>query len=424
MSLLLVDQKLGSHSQPGSSSHKFMLKGRQTGSMHRGHSWVFRAETYDTMLAWYDDIRALTEKTGEERNAFVRKHARSFSAGSHKASSISGDSALDEDEADDVPFSATDSVTKQDGSIEKPATTRPEPGGRFPSDLNINRHLQAPFSSDGSSMAEQDITTMAGGLQQTTDPKIVRRSEAPAPASYAFPIATTAATTADHEPTTSYESAAAYQQHNPASAIPDTTHVAATTAGPEPINSSPVPPPQASALPPSQDPFLGTEPSRLTRRSSDYASWMAPAAAGTQIGAAGALGAEEYWRGKRQEAEERQAAQEVDTADTPKTPVVAGQPPQAPVAASSTEQTPHTPITVSGRSDTAMSTLSQSTVPTELSVSPAVERTEHTLYDTNPDGSVNATPTGRIFPTVLRHNTDTSASNLHVPGEFPKAPAI
>lgn len=31
-----------------------------------------------------------------------------------------------------------------------------------------------------------------------------------------------------------------------------------------------------------------------------------------------------------------------------------------------------------------------------------------------------AHPTGRLFPKVVRHNTDMSVSNLHVPGEFPK----
>ncbi len=64
-----------------------MLKGRQTGSMHRGHTWVFRAESYDTMLAWYDDIKSLTETTTEERHAFVRRHARSVSTGSAVAGS-------------------------------------------------------------------------------------------------------------------------------------------------------------------------------------------------------------------------------------------------------------------------------------------------------------------------------------------------
>ena len=75
--------------------------------MHRGHTWVFRAETYETMVAWFEDIKALTEKSGEERNAFVRRHAsvRSTSAGS--ARSASSDGGLEEDEADAVPFSAT-----------------------------------------------------------------------------------------------------------------------------------------------------------------------------------------------------------------------------------------------------------------------------------------------------------------------------
>jgi hypothetical protein len=56
MSLYLPEQKLGSHSNSGASSNKFMLKGRQTGSMHRGHSWVFRAESYETMMAWVSDF--------------------------------------------------------------------------------------------------------------------------------------------------------------------------------------------------------------------------------------------------------------------------------------------------------------------------------------------------------------------------------
>ncbi|KAG5759215.1 hypothetical protein H9Q72_012658, partial [Fusarium xylarioides] len=68
MSLYLPEQKVGSHSNEGGSSNKFILKGRQTGGMHRGHTWVFRAESHDTMMAWYEDIKALTEKTAEERS--------------------------------------------------------------------------------------------------------------------------------------------------------------------------------------------------------------------------------------------------------------------------------------------------------------------------------------------------------------------
>lgn len=162
MSLHLADQKLGSHSNVGSSSHKFMLKGRQSGGIHRGHAWVFRAETYDTMLAWYEDIKNLTEKTGEERTAFVRQHARSISAGSNKAQSVSDDGTLDEDEADQVPYSTTASQIDQPLEREQ-AVQRPNPGGRFPSALTTDRNSQVPRSpSSPSSSGDRDIIAAGG----------------------------------------------------------------------------------------------------------------------------------------------------------------------------------------------------------------------------------------------------------------------
>ncbi|MCJ1402042.1 hypothetical protein MMC11_005261 [Xylographa trunciseda] len=164
MSLYLPEQKLGSHSNTDSSSHKFMLKGRQTGGMHRGHGWVFRAESRETMLAWYEDIKNLTEKTGEERNAFVRKHARSFSAGSHKAGSISSEGALDEDEADHVPYSATTSQFEQDSPQDPTLLKRPQPGGRFPSDINVNRDLRVPLSPSSGASSDDHEGLAADGL--------------------------------------------------------------------------------------------------------------------------------------------------------------------------------------------------------------------------------------------------------------------
>jgi hypothetical protein len=124
MSLYLLDQKLGSHSQQGSSSYKFMVKGKQSGSMHKGHNWVFRAETYDTMMAWFEDMRVLTETSGEKRNDFVRKHARSFSGTSDRGT-VSSD-GMEEDEADAVPYSA-DASSLPSGSQE-PKQQRPQPG--------------------------------------------------------------------------------------------------------------------------------------------------------------------------------------------------------------------------------------------------------------------------------------------------------
>ncbi|KAL4962854.1 SLM1 family PH domain-containing protein [Aspergillus stella-maris] len=158
MSLYLPEQKLGSHSQPDSTSHKFMLKGRQTGTMHRGHSWVFRAESYETMMAWYEDIERLISMTGEARNAYVRRHVRSVSGASFRSSS---DGVMDEDEADRTPYSAESVVMQQ----ERPTSAPRQPGGKFPSDVNIDRHLHAPLSpSSGESSNERDLLAATGSL--------------------------------------------------------------------------------------------------------------------------------------------------------------------------------------------------------------------------------------------------------------------
>lgn len=150
MSLYLPEQKLGSRSQEGGSSPKFILKGRQTGGVHRGHSWVFRAESFDTMMAWYEDIKALTEKTPQERSDFVRGHSGSFSRSSSRRS-LSSDGVVDED--DEEPYSAHNSAAAlgQPGTgtgYQQDVPRRPSPGGRFPSDIQVNaqRGLQAPLS--------------------------------------------------------------------------------------------------------------------------------------------------------------------------------------------------------------------------------------------------------------------------------------
>lgn len=142
MSLYLPEQKLGSHSTEGGSSNKFVLKGRQTGSMHRGHTWVFRAESHDTMMAWYEDIKTLTERTPEERSNLVRGNSRSISRSSQR-SSLSSD-GVDDDE--DPPFMATAASVNQQPRPD--SLPRRPSGGRFPSDLQVNaqRGLQVPLS--------------------------------------------------------------------------------------------------------------------------------------------------------------------------------------------------------------------------------------------------------------------------------------
>ncbi|EGX96588.1 PH domain containing protein [Cordyceps militaris CM01] len=145
MSLYLPEQKVGSHSEDGSSSSKFILKGRQTGTLHRGHTWVFRAESHDTMLAWYEDIKALTEKTPEERHQFVRTHSRSLSRSSRRSARSASSDGLDDE--DEEPFTGGEVDTNPTARADA-APRRPEPGGRFPSDLQVmtQRGLHAPQS--------------------------------------------------------------------------------------------------------------------------------------------------------------------------------------------------------------------------------------------------------------------------------------
>ncbi|GKT55546.1 PH domain-containing protein [Colletotrichum tofieldiae] len=164
MSLYLPEQKLGSHSSEGGSSNKFILKGRQTGSMHRGHTWVFRAESHDTMMAWYEDIKVLTERSPQERSEFVRGHVRSLSQSSQR--STSSDGVLEDD--DDEPFSADAAVATSTSS--KHDVRRPEAGGRFPSDIQVNaqRGLQAPLSpssvSSGFDNSDRDAAMQSSAL--------------------------------------------------------------------------------------------------------------------------------------------------------------------------------------------------------------------------------------------------------------------
>lgn len=450
MSLLLSEQKLGSKSQPGSSSHKFILKGKQAGGVHRGHSWVFRAESYETMLAWFDDIEALTEKTGEERNAFVRKHARSFSG--HSLSRTASDSGMEEDEADEVPFSTNASIISK--QVETPsATTRPQPGGRFPSDLQVSRHLQAPLSpSSGSSVADQDLTTAAGGLQGTggsydnnkSGEYTVAGSSGPTKLQQ-FAPANPAPVQQEYFPqlAAAIVPPAAYQQQD-ASALgqqPQAQYNAApvaTGANRQPLN---------------------------TRHDSNYKSWMAPALGGAALGA-GAVGTGEYWRNRQEEAEAQKEEKALNptlnplaedttekiplesspstftdsTAPTsyygdnvvPTLPIVPLQgitmakspvvgegsipgaaplyiPPASAAAAlepiTGTSAITHEPESFDNTVKEGVDVL-----PTGTSI--------HTQYDTARDGRVNAHPTGHIFPAVLRHNTDVSVSDLHVPGEY------
>jgi hypothetical protein len=502
MSLYLPDQKLGSRSQPGNSSHKFVIKGRQAGSMHRGHTWVFRAETYETMLAWYDDIKNLTEKTGEERNAFVRRHAsvRSTSAGS--ARSASSDGGLEEDEADAVPYSANQSMVNQ---VVREQPTRPSPGGRFPSDLTLQRSLQAPLSpSSDSSDIGHDLTTAAGGPQQELGPVFVGgtndyRHNEPVHHQQEYPAASYVnAYPPTQQPYQAPVSHAEQYNATPHTYQGQTSNLNAHEPAPQtyesqaPNPSTYAPDPRNYEVPPSF-----ANPSSIERHESTYGNWMAPAAGGATAGAAAGALATEAYRRKQMEQHERAQQQEIINQAQARdqeqhypnghvpTAGFVGAPPavperdpdhHAPVAFQDVKDAPSSalhptlipapvmasgaprdlehqvPASVEGSSHASTSAIQSTSIPAPVAVAgasrePIASRLDGALNtpstantsfldDSEVGGAVygsGKTINGGPVPVELvevaqhpgmhRTNTDISVSDLHVPGEYPRAAA-
>jgi hypothetical protein len=124
------------------------------------------------MMAWYGDIQALTERPPKDVSEFVRGHSRSLSQNSQR--SASSDGVVDEE--DDEPFSARSAADIQMGNRQEPSF-RPQPGGRFPSDIQVNAHrgLQAPLSPSSVSSGfldanERDAVVATGGLPVGSTP--------------------------------------------------------------------------------------------------------------------------------------------------------------------------------------------------------------------------------------------------------------
>jgi hypothetical protein len=119
------------------------------------HNWVFRAETHEEMLAWYHDIEQLVQLPNmslSQRQTFIASHAPE-DTGDHHRQSGSSSPGLDEDEADEVPYS-------QSHSIEEPSQQspqRPAPGGSFPSETRLED--AAMYDSGRHSRAASDVTS-------------------------------------------------------------------------------------------------------------------------------------------------------------------------------------------------------------------------------------------------------------------------
>ena len=348
-----------------------MLKGRQSGGIHRGHAWVFRAESYDTMLAWFEDIKNLTEKTGAERSEFIRRsHARSLSAGSNKAGSISSD-GMDEDEADQVPYSATTSQAEIPAQKEK-LPERPNPGGRFPSAINVNRDSQVPGApSSPSSSDDREIVAAAGALPGSGIP---------------FGGSGHQVQTGDDETNATRG------------------ELAGASKAPEVEQAQ-------NDLPSHQGQNLGTT---LERHDSKYGDWMGPAAAIVGGGAVGAAGIEAYRQQRAQnkvaiqEEKQQPGLQAVEAAPQVSAPAPLGAQKsvdQSVNGAIITEIPPTTAYDVSSTANQSASTTLEGS--TSKLANPALPIKD--LADR---------------PPLESHASVATISELHVPGEFPKGSVV
>ncbi|KAH0382010.1 hypothetical protein KCU92_g6647, partial [Aureobasidium melanogenum] len=433
MSLYLPDQKLGSHSEPGSSSHKFMLKGRQSGGMHRGHSWVFRAESYETMMAWYEAIKILTEKTGEERDAFVRQHVRSISQNSHRHS-ISSD-GLEEDEADRVPYSAQSSVVNQ--PIGETRLQRPVPGGRFPSDLQIPRTIAASPDSDSD---EADHSTVPGvtALPACTVVEPARYDDpyrlqgvATHEQQPAFTSATPGSVAHARETLPIRQEASTPESYQPnpvdnfnTTSVPQNNMVQPTQTFVLPVqHAAPAhqPQPDVPISPVEQPQSLAPQAAKPMRQNTNYSDWMAPAAVGV---GAGVLGTEAYRHQQNKNlsstnpiSEEQQTPYEDERPRD-----LTGGHPTMPTTNDAATTNPSAFAANNGISGATYT----STAPLPVMIPSSSNHGAETPGAQSTDGlggleSEGAHETGNFFPKVVRHDTDMSVSKLHVPGEFPPA---
>ena len=428
MSLSLAEQKLGSHSGGDSSSHKFMLKGRQSGGMHRGHSWVFRAETHDTMLAWFEDIKNLTEKTGAERTAFIRRHARSVSGNSEKPGSVSSDGGMDEDEADQVPYSATASLIEQAPGREEKLPERPNPGGRFPSALSIGRNSQMPLEpSSPSSSDDRDTAAAAGALPSTSDPfgQPKHRTQGGENETFAREVAHPYhQRNVDEASEHTGEASKSRQQDGPyppvSSSAQDSNMRPRTPTGAEystaPVQSQGIssdgPGVVSYGSPQQPAPRNRTAPKAPERHDSTYGDWMGPVAAGAGGVAIGAAGIEAYRHQQKQSEIQPQTVAQPSELATQTTPTVehSPEPLREPVKREPSEAVV-SPISTLGSDPSSIQPNSgiveSPTTPSDLAAPLKALASETDTTNTRPSMPMSQGSVGTI-------------SDLHVPGEFPR----
>lgn len=329
------------------------------------------------------------------------------------------------------------------------------PGGRFPSDLQIPRNMPASPSSE--SDPEHDTIIAAAALPgsgfpvteharyddnpyrlegvPTHDPAAERDTKIPvateigsAPATYDRE----APVLARDEP----ETPASYQpnpvdnfNHTPQPVVPQNDIVQPTQTFVLPVQHQA---PAHQTQPevdngPLEQPQSLAPNTKPVRQNTNYADWMAPAAAGV---GAGVLGSEAYRRQQAKDLPQQDGIQEehVDPRLHDERPLDLTEGHTA--MPSSTQAATMQPSAFTENNGISGATTTGTApfpifVPTSSNVPQSPEFVQYgaeTPGDPTLGGleSEGAHQTGSLFPKVVRHNTDMSVSQLHVPGEFPE----
>lgn len=115
------------------------------------------------MLSWYHDFQNLVGLSDTERDAFMSTHHNVQSQEPTQEISPNADAVLENDEADEVPYSkeAEPDLSPQ---LQDEQTRRPE-GGRFPSEIRFEEHQMAAVAhsseNDESESWQNEISSIS-----------------------------------------------------------------------------------------------------------------------------------------------------------------------------------------------------------------------------------------------------------------------
>ena len=328
------------------------------------------------------------------------------------------------------------------------ANFRTSSGGRFPSDLNLSRTrnfdaVQSP-SSDSSDRDTINAAHIAAPVAAPTVVPIIRTEEPGRKYSRDNEDPYRLQGIASHSPgmtpgAANYDEDQARYMANPQTYSAQPQDQSFFLPGQQHLSQQPASVyQQAEHIQPARP---NNTTSNYERDQSSYANWVAPAAVGVGAGAAGATAYNHYNHDDKSDLQ-RQAATEAALIDdtgvevaTPAAPInndpsASGSAPFSssrdalaapiafPVQSGNVSHVNNKPITsqVAGNGPNYTPATTTGGV---IASSPDITapKTDRTLGGLEARG---AHETGHIFPSVVRHDTDISVSQLHVPGEFPK----